>query len=77
MPNTTKTASQPKPKTHATRYFCENPITHKFDEVFPESEIADTELVIPMFWAGEKIGYATVPGTEFYGLVPEDSASSK
>jgi hypothetical protein len=54
---------------HPTRYFCENPETHKFEEVFPESEIGDDELVIPMYWG--HLGYATVPGTEFYGRVPE------
>jgi hypothetical protein len=55
---------------HKTRYFCENPETHKFEEVYPESEIGDNELVIPMFWAG-RLGYVTIPRTEFYGRVPE------
>ena len=55
---------------HPTRYFCENPETRKFDEVFSESEILDDEMVIPMFWGGH-LGYVTVPGTEFYGRVPE------
>jgi hypothetical protein len=55
---------------HEIRYFCENPATRKFEEVFPESEIMDDELVIPMFWGGP-LGYVTVPGTEFYGPVPE------
>ena len=55
---------------HPIRYFCQNPETSKFDEVFPESEIMDHELVIPMFWGGP-LGYVTVPGTEFYGPVPE------
>jgi len=55
---------------HEIRYFCENPATHKFEEVFPESEIMDDELVIPMFWGGQ-LGYVTVLGTEFYGPVPE------
>jgi len=54
---------------HKTKYFCENPETHKF-EVYPESEIGDNELVIPMFWTG-RLGYVTIPGTEFYGRVPE------
>jgi hypothetical protein len=58
---------------YKTRYFCENPETHEFEEVFPESEIADDELVIPMFWGGP-LGYVTVPGTEFYGRVPETRA---
>jgi hypothetical protein len=39
--------------------------------VFPESEIADNEMVIPMFWGGH-LGYVSVPGTEFYGRVPEN-----
>jgi pyruvate-formate lyase-activating enzyme len=55
---------------HEIRYFCQNPETHKFERVFPESEIADDELVVPMFWGGQ-LGYVTVPGTEFYGPVPE------
>jgi pyruvate-formate lyase-activating enzyme len=55
---------------HEIRYFCQNPATHKFERVFPESEIADDELVVPMFWGGQ-LGYVTVPGTEFYGPVPE------
>jgi pyruvate-formate lyase-activating enzyme len=55
---------------HEARYFCENPETHKLQEVFPESEIMDDELVIPMFWGGS-LGYVTVPGTEFYGRIPE------
>lgn len=56
---------------HKVRYFCENPESHKFDEVYPESEIGDDELVIPMFWGG-RLGYVTVPGTEFYGRIPEN-----
>jgi len=64
-----KTSKQ-RSKRHPARYFCENPETHRMQEVFPESEILDTELVIPMFWGGP-LGYVTVPGTEFYGLVPE------
>jgi hypothetical protein len=56
---------------HEVRYFCENPATHRFERVFPESEIADNEMVIPMFWGGH-LGYVSVPGTEFYGRVPEN-----
>jgi hypothetical protein len=56
---------------HEVRYICENPETHRFERVFPESEIADNELVIPMFWGGH-LGYVSVPGTEFYGRVPEN-----
>ena len=55
---------------HEIRYFCQNPESSKFEEVFPESEIMDDELVIPMFWGGQ-LGYVTVPGTEFYGPIPE------
>ena len=55
---------------HEIRYFCQNPATSKLEEVFPESEIMDNELVIPMFWGGQ-LGYVTVPGTEFYGPIPE------
>jgi hypothetical protein len=55
---------------HQARYFCENPETYKLEEVFPKSEIMDDELVIPMFWGGQ-LGYVTVPGTEFYGRIPE------
>ena len=58
---------------HPTKYFCLNQITKRFDEVFPESEIGDDELVIPKFWNG-RLGYVTVPGTEFYGQIPEDHA---
>jgi hypothetical protein len=61
---------KPMDEQHPTRYFCENPETHRLEEVFPESEIGDDELVIPKFWGGH-LGYVTVPGTEFYGLVPE------
>jgi pyruvate-formate lyase-activating enzyme len=61
---------KPTDEQHKTRYFCENPETRKMEEVFPESEIGDDELVIPMFWGG-RLGYVTVPGTEFYGRVPE------
>ena len=56
---------------HEIRYFCQNPETSKFEEVFPESEIMEDELVIPMFWGGRR-GYVTVPGTELYGPVPEN-----
>jgi hypothetical protein len=55
---------------HEIRYFCQSPESSKFDEVFPESEIMDDELVIPMFWGGQ-LGYVTVPGTEFCGPIPE------
>jgi hypothetical protein len=54
-----------KTNNHPARFFCENPVTHKFDEIFPESEIGENELVIPMFWGCGK--YVTIPGTEFYG----------
>ena len=66
-----KSKRQAAQEKHETRYFCENPETHRFERVFPESEIADSELVIPMFWGGH-LGYVSVPGTEFYGRVPED-----
>jgi hypothetical protein len=49
----------------------EPPATERLERVFPESEISDNELVIPMFWGGH-LGYVSVPGTEFYGRVPED-----
>ena len=55
---------------HRTRYFCQNPETRKLEEVFAESEIMEDELVIPMFWGGH-LGYVTVPGTEFFGPIPE------
>jgi hypothetical protein len=63
-------ATAGRDKAHPPRFYCLNPDTQKFDEVFPESEIADTKLVIPMFWTGKM--YCTVPGTEFYGHVPDD-----
>jgi hypothetical protein len=68
---TTDTAQERE--KHPTKYFCLNQITNRFDEVFPESEIGDHELVIPKYWAG-RLGYVTVPGTEFYGPIPEDHA---
>jgi hypothetical protein len=40
------------------------------EEVFPESQLGDDELVIPMYWGG-LLGYVTVPGTEFYGPIPD------
>ena len=60
-----------KAPEHEVRYFCVNPATERLERVFPESEISDNELVIPMFWGGH-LGYVSVPGTEFYGRVPED-----
>jgi hypothetical protein len=60
-----------KAPKHEVRYFCVNPATERLERVFPESEISDNELVIPMFWGGH-LGYVSVPGMEFYGRVPED-----
>ena len=56
-------------QTRPPRYYSVNPVTQKMEEVFPESEIPADALVIPMYWAGDR--YVTVPGTEFYGPVPE------
>jgi hypothetical protein len=41
---------QDQPMKHPTRYFCENPVTHRMEEVFPESQLGDDEPVIPMYW---------------------------
>ena len=62
-----------KKTEHPPRYFCVNPLTQKMEEVFPESEIGADELVIPIYWASARGRgqYVTVPGTEFYGPVPE------
>jgi hypothetical protein len=60
-----------KAPEHEVRYFCVNPATERLERVFPESEISDNEMVIPMFWSGH-LGYVSVPDTEFYGRVPED-----
>ena len=58
----------------ATKYMAFNELSGKYEEVFRESEIPDSVMVIPMFWCyrrGKVSGcYVTVPGTEFYGPVP-------
>ena len=51
---------KPTNEQHPTRYFCGNPETHRLEEVFPESEIGDDELVIPKFWGGH-LGYRFGP----------------
>jgi hypothetical protein len=74
MNNKPTSASRRTKEAHEVRYFCENPETHEFERVFPESEIGDDELVIPMFW-GSHLGYVSVPGTEFHGRIPEEPAA--
>ena len=66
---TTTNTTQEQRKQPGVKYICWNEFTGRWDEVFPESQIGDHELVIPLFWGGK--GYVSVPGTEFYGLVPE------
>ena len=55
-------------------YLALNPETLKMEQVYPESEIPQNELIYPMFWADGPHGgmYVSVPGTEFYGPVPEN-----
>ena len=57
------------------KYTCLNAITRRHEEVFPESEILESELVIPLFWCNAANRYVTVPGTEFHGPVPSDRSA--
>jgi len=64
---TTADTEQERPRI---KYTCWNPISRRHEEVFPESEILESELVIPLFWCNSAKTYVSVPGTEFYGPVP-------
>lgn len=38
-----------------------NPISRKYEDVYPESEV-ETSSMIPMFWCSGERRYMTVPG---------------
>lgn len=50
-----KTKSMP-----ATKTVCFNPITRRYEDVFPESETGDAEI-ITMYWCQSAERYVTIP----------------
>ena len=64
---TTETNDRP-----GIKYTCWNEMTRRHEEVFPESEVLENQLVIPLYWCSAARRYVSVPGTEFYGPVPSD-----
>lgn len=47
----------------ATKTVCFNPNTRRYEEVFPESETGDAEI-ITMYWCQSAGRYVTVPESE-------------
>jgi len=68
-PTTSKTAKKQTFKGSVI-YVAFNDITRKMEIVYPESEIGESQMVMPMFWDADAERYMTVPGTEVYGYVP-------
>jgi hypothetical protein len=47
----------------ATKTVCFNPLTRRYEEVWPESETLDAEI-ITMYWNASAGMYMTIPGSE-------------
>jgi hypothetical protein len=61
-----------------TKMISRNPITRKYEEVFPEDEIVTGQTVVILHWSNALDKYVVIPGASYHtmtanGLVLQES----